>query len=130
MSKKSTPGPSYDGLKKICQNALSATLFKQLPRAKIRPKFKNFCAHQIANDQTIILSTEKVQKVHSRPKFEQLPRAQIRSKFKNFCAHQIAKDQAILLSPENVQKVNSRPKIWVFEKKFPKNMSLNEGCPL
>ena len=68
MSKKSTPGPSYDGLKKIGQNALSVTLFKQLSRAKIGPKFKNFGAHQIANDQKIVLSKENPQKVHSRPK--------------------------------------------------------------
>ena len=50
------------------QNALLVTLFKQLPRAKIGPEFKNFCAHQIANDQTIVLSPENPQKVHSRPK--------------------------------------------------------------
>ena len=60
MSKKSTLGPSYDGLEKICQNALSVTLFKQLSRAKIGLKFKN--------DQTIALSQENPQKVHSRPK--------------------------------------------------------------
>ena len=59
MSKKSTPGPSYNGLKKISQNALSVTLFKQLPQAKIWPKFKNVCAHQ---------SPENPQKVNSRPK--------------------------------------------------------------
>ena len=40
------------------QNALSVTIFKHLPRAEIGPKLKNFCAHQIANDQTIILSPE------------------------------------------------------------------------
>ena len=56
------------GLKKIGQNALSVTLFKQLSRAEIGPKFKNFCTHQIANDQTIVLSQENPQKVHSRPK--------------------------------------------------------------
>ena len=50
------------------QNAFSVTLFKQLPRAEIGPKFKNFCAHQIANDKTIVLSPENPQKVHSRPK--------------------------------------------------------------
>ena len=54
MSKISTLGQSYDVLKKINQNALSVTLFKQLPWAEIWPKFKNFCAHQIVNDQTII----------------------------------------------------------------------------
>ena len=68
MSKKSTLGPSYEGLKKISQNALSVTLFKQLPQAEIGPKFKNFCAHQIANDQTIVLCPENPQKVPSRPK--------------------------------------------------------------
>ena len=56
MSKKCTQGPSYDGLKKISQNPLSVTLFKQLPRA------------EVANDQTIVLSPENPQKVHSRPK--------------------------------------------------------------
>ena len=69
MSEKSSPGPSYGGLKKgvekICQNALTVTLFKQ---AQIGPKFKNFCAHQIASDQTIVLSTENAQKVHTKPK--------------------------------------------------------------
>ena len=38
------------------------TLLKQLPQAQIVPKFKNFCAHRIANNQTIILSPENVQK--------------------------------------------------------------------
>ena len=68
MSKKSTPGPSYDGLKKISPNALSVTLFKQPPKAEIWPKFKNFCAYQIANDQTVVMSPENPPKVHSRPK--------------------------------------------------------------
>ena len=68
MSKKSTPGPSYGGSKKIGPNALTVTLFKQLPQAQIGPKFKFFGAHQIANYQMIILSPENVQKVHSRPK--------------------------------------------------------------
>ena len=44
------------------------TLFEQLPQGQIRPKAEYFCANQIANDKTIILSTENVQKVHSRPK--------------------------------------------------------------
>ena len=44
------------------------TLFKQLPQAQIGPKFKNFCVHQKANDQTIVLSPENAQKVYSRPK--------------------------------------------------------------
>ena len=71
MSKKSTPGPSYGGPRhgKISQNALPVTLFKQLPWAEIGLKFKNFCAHQIANDQTIVLSPDNVQKVYSRPKY-------------------------------------------------------------
>ena len=60
-------GPNSGGLK-IGQNALMGTLFKQLPQAQIGPKFKNLCAHQKANDQTIILSPENVQKVQSRPK--------------------------------------------------------------
>ena len=37
---------------------MTVTLFKQLPRAQIGPKFKNFFARQIAKDQTIILSPE------------------------------------------------------------------------
>ena len=44
------------------------TLFEQPPQAQIRPKAKYLCAHQTANDKTIILSTENVQKVHSKPK--------------------------------------------------------------
>ena len=126
------------------------TLFEKLPQGQRRPKAKYFCAHQIANDRTIILSTENIQKVHSRHKlwgfekghgkicqnalpvtiFKQLPQAQIRPKFKNFCAYQITNDQTIVLSPENVQKVHSRSKLWVFEKKIPQNWVLNEGCPL
>ena len=76
------------GRGEIGQNALTVTLFKQLPPAQIGPKFKNFCVYQKANDQTIILS------------------------------------------PENVQKVHSRPRLLAFEKKFPRNGALNEGCPL
>ena len=45
------------------------TLFEQLSQGQIRPQADYFCANQIANDKTIILSTENVQKVHSRPKF-------------------------------------------------------------
>ena len=26
--------------------------------------------------------------------------------------------------------LETRPKLWAFEKKFPQNMLLNEGCPL
>ena len=37
MSKKSTLGPSYNGLKKIGQNAMLVTLLKQLPQTKIWP---------------------------------------------------------------------------------------------
>ena len=61
------PSPRYEVLKfwHFLQNALTVTLFKQLPQAQIGPKFKNFFAHQIANDQTIILSPENIQKVHS-----------------------------------------------------------------
>ena len=43
-------------------------LFEQPPHSQIRPTSKYLCAHQIANDRTIILSTENVQKVHFRPK--------------------------------------------------------------
>ena len=49
----------------IGQKALTGTLFKQLPWAQIGLEFKNLCAHQIANDQTIALSPDNVQKVHS-----------------------------------------------------------------
>ena len=49
---------------KICENLLTGTLFKQLPQAQIRSKFKNFCAHHEAKDKTIVLSTEKIQKSH------------------------------------------------------------------
>ena len=34
---------------------MTVTIFKQLPPAQIGPKFKNFFAHQIANDQTIVM---------------------------------------------------------------------------
>jgi len=47
---------------------MTVTPFKQLPRAQFGAKFKNFCAHQIANDQTVVMSPENPQKVHSRPK--------------------------------------------------------------
>ena len=49
---------------------------------EIKPKFKNFCAHQIANNQTIVFSPEKAQKVHSRPKL--WPWAQFLTKSKSF----------------------------------------------
>ena len=52
--------------------------------------------------------------------FKQLPWAQI--------VHQEANDQMIVLSPKNAQKVHSRSKLWAFEKKFPRNTSLNEGA--
>ena len=45
-------------------------LFEQLPRAQIEQKSKKFSAHQIANDKTMMLSIEIVQKVHSRPKLQ------------------------------------------------------------
>ena len=35
------------------------TLFERLPRAQIRSKSKNFCAHHQANNETVVLSTEK-----------------------------------------------------------------------
>ena len=44
------------------------TLFERPPRAQKRSKFKNFCAHHQANDQTSVLSTEKVQKAQLGPK--------------------------------------------------------------
>ena len=112
------------------------TLFEQPTQAQIRPKSKYFCAHQIANDKTIILSTENVQKVHPRPKlwgfekrcrkigwnalmvalFEQLPQTYIRPKSNYFFVHWIASERTIILSTENVQKVLSGPKLWGFEK--------------
>ena len=46
------------------------TLFEQLPRAQIGLESQNFSIHQIAKDKRIILSTENVQKVHSRPKLQ------------------------------------------------------------
>ena len=39
-------------------------LFEWPPQAQIRSKFKSFCAHHQANDQTIVLSTERGQKSH------------------------------------------------------------------
>ena len=42
------------------------TLIEQPPQAQIRSKAKYLSDHQIANDKTIILSTENVQKVHSK----------------------------------------------------------------
>ena len=60
-------GPKLWGFEKISQNLLTVPLFKQLSRAQIGPKCKNFCDHRKANDQTIILSSENVQKVHCRP---------------------------------------------------------------
>ena len=109
---------------KVAKSAFMGTLIEQPPQAQIRPNAKYLSAHQIANDKIIILSTENVQKVHSRPKlwgfeerpgkigqnamtvtlFEQLPRKQIGPKFKNLCVHQKANDQTIILSPENAQK--------------------------
>ena len=61
-STKTTP-PS-----KVAKSAFMGTLFEQLQQAQIRPKAKYSCARQIANDKTIILSTENVPKFHSRPK--------------------------------------------------------------
>ena len=45
---------------KISENLLTGILFEQLPQAQIRSKFKNFCAHYQANDQTVVLSIERV----------------------------------------------------------------------
>ena len=116
---------------KVAKSAFMGTLIEQPPQAQIRSNAKYLCAHQIANDKTIILSTENVQKVHSRPKlwgfekwcgeigqntltialFEQLPQAYRRPTSKYFCVHQIANDKTIILSTEKVQKVHSRPKL-------------------
>ena len=46
-------------------------IYVQLPWAQIEQKSKKFSAHQIANDEMIILSTENIQKVHSRHKLQQ-----------------------------------------------------------
>ena len=46
---------------KICENLMIGTNFEQLSRAQIMLKFKNFCAHHKANDETVMLSTENVQ---------------------------------------------------------------------
>jgi len=53
---------------KVAKSAFMGTLIEQPPQAQIRSNAKYLCAHQIANDKTIILSTENVQKVHSRLK--------------------------------------------------------------
>ena len=53
---------------KVAKSAFMGTLFEQPSQAQIRPKAKYLCAHQIANDKTIILSTENVKKFLSRPK--------------------------------------------------------------
>ena len=45
-------------------------IYVQLPWAQIEQKSKKFSAHQIANDKTMMLSIEIVQKVHSRPKLQ------------------------------------------------------------
>ena len=47
---------------KVAKSASMGTQFEQLPQAQKRPKAKYLCAHKIANDKTIILSTENVQK--------------------------------------------------------------------
>ena len=53
---------------KVAKSAFIGTLFEQLPQAQLRPNAKYLSAHQIANDKTIILSTENVQKVNTRLK--------------------------------------------------------------
>ena len=53
---------------KAAKSAFMGTLIEQPPQAQKRPNAKYLCAHQIANDQTIVLSPENPQKVHSRPK--------------------------------------------------------------
>ena len=51
-------------ISKVAKSAFMGTLFEQPPQAQIRTNEKYLCA----NDKTIILSTENVQNVHSRPK--------------------------------------------------------------
>ena len=53
---------------KVAKSAFMGTLFEQPPQAPIRPNEKYLCANQLATDNTITLSNENVQKVHSRPK--------------------------------------------------------------
>ena len=53
---------------KIYENLLTGTLFEQKPWVQIQLKLKNFCAHHKANDKTVVLSTENVQKSHLGPK--------------------------------------------------------------
>ena len=116
---------------KVAKSAFMGKLTEQPPQAQIRSNAKYLCAHQIPNNKAIIMSTENVQKIHSRPKlwgfkkwcgeicqnsltvslFEQLPQAQIRSNAKYLCAHQVANDKTIILSTENVHKVHSRSKL-------------------
>ena len=48
----------------IGKNALPVAQFEELPQAQIGPTSKYLCAHLMANDKTIILSTENVLKVH------------------------------------------------------------------
>ena len=54
MSKKSTPGPSYGGLKKGMAKSAKMPCWLPSLNSCHGPKFKNFCAHQIANDQMIL----------------------------------------------------------------------------
>ena len=57
-----------DSSSKVAKSAFMGTLIEQPQQAQIRSNAKYLCAHQIANDKTIILSTENIQKVQSRPK--------------------------------------------------------------
>ena len=43
----------------VAKSAFLGTLIEQPPQAQIRSNAKYLCAHQIANDTAIILSTEK-----------------------------------------------------------------------
>ena len=47
---------------KVAKSAFMGTLIEQPPQAQIRSNAKYFCAHQIANDQMIVLSPENPQK--------------------------------------------------------------------
>ena len=47
---------------KVAKSAFMGTLIEQPPQAQKRSNAKYLCAHQIANDKKIILSTENVQK--------------------------------------------------------------------
>ena len=66
---------------KVAKSAFMGTLIEQPPQAQIRSNAKYLCAHQIANDKTISLSTENVQKVHSTPTYKGRPTPAVRHQY-------------------------------------------------